>query len=209
MRAMTLALRNMKKTNWTILAGFGLVLFIAAHGLVAWYGVKSSGEIGGWFPWIAGGALTAFGLYHVIQHIRGKGHAHSHPFGGHAPDRGDVERGPHDGFLVNLGHGFVEITVFETDLPPRFRLFFYDKRKQARSVPRNAAIQIETVRPDGARQTFGFRVKGEYLESESDIPEPHEFKAIVRVSHGSHTHPPHEVQFSERDARDPWRARRP
>src|SRR6266536_567650 len=85
--------------------------------------------------------------------------------------------------------------------PPRFRLFFYDKRRQARSVPTNATIKIETVRPDGARQTFTFRAKGEYLESEDYIPEPHEFKAIVRVSHGSHTHPPHEVQFSEHKGR--------
>ena len=74
---------------------------------------------------------------------------------------------------------------------------FYDKRKQARSVPANATINIETVRPDGARQTFAFRAKGDYLESENDIPEPREFRAIVQVSHGSHTHPPYEVQFSK------------
>src|SRR6266545_6456691 len=129
------------------LAGCGLVLFIAAHGLVAWGGIKLSDQIGGWFPWIAGGALMAFGLYHVIQHIRGKGQGHSHLFGGHAHDRGEVERGPHNGFLVNLGHGFVEVTIFETDVPPRFRLFFHDKHKQARSVPRNATVTIETVRP--------------------------------------------------------------
>jgi hypothetical protein len=189
----------MKKINWTILAGCGLVLFIAAHGLVAWYGVELSDKIGGGFPWIAGGTLMAFGLYHVIQHIRGNGPVHSHLLGGHAPDRGEVERGPHEGFLVNLGHGFVEIIVFEADVPPRFRLFFYDKRKQARSVPTNATIKIETVRPDGARQTFTFCAKGEFLQSENGVPRPHEFKAVVQVSHGSYTHSPHEVHFSEHD----------
>jgi hypothetical protein len=183
----------------TTLAGCGLVLFIAAHGfLVAWGGIKLSDKIGGWVPWIAGGALIAFGLYHVIQQIRGKGRGHSHLFGGHVHDRGGVERGPRDGFLVNLGHGFVEITVFETDVPPRFRLFFYDQRKQARSVPAHATVKIETMRPDGARQTFGFHAKGEYLESTNDIPKPHKFNAIFQLSHGSHTHT-HEVQFSEHD----------
>ena len=141
----------------------------------------------------------AFGLYHAMQHLRVKGHGHAHFFDRQAPDRVEVERGPHDGFLVNLGHGFVEITVSATDVPPRFRLFFFNQRQQVRSVPANATITIETVRPDGARQTFAFRVKGECLESEGDIPEPHEFKAILRVSHGRHTHPPHEVQFSEHD----------
>ena len=199
----------MKTFGAIMLASFGLVLLIAAHGLVAWGGITLSGKIGGWLPWIGGGALAfglyhaiqAFGLYHVIQHIRGKGHDHAHRSGGQAPERGEAERGPHGGFLVNLGHGFVESTVFETAVPPRFRLFFYDKRRQARSVPANATIKIETVRPDGARQAFAFRAKGEYLESVDFIPEPYEFKAIVRVSHGSHTHPPHEVQFSEHKGR--------
>lgn len=100
---------------------------------------------------------------------------------------------------MNVGHGFIEITIFETDVRPRFRLFFYDRRNQARSVPANATIKIETLRPDGARQTFAFLAKGDYLECENDIPEPHEFRAIVQVSHGSHTHPPHEVHFSEHD----------
>jgi hypothetical protein len=183
----------------TTLAGCGHVLFTAALGfLVAWCGIKLSDKIGGWFPWIAGGALIAFGLYYVLQQIRGKGHGHSHSFGGPAHDQGKVERGPHGGFLVNLGHGFVEITVFETNGPPRFRLFFFDQRKQASAVPAHATVKIETVRPDGARQTFAFRAAGEYLESTSDIPEPHEFKAILQLSHGSHTHT-HEVQFEEHD----------
>jgi hypothetical protein len=169
---------TMKKTNWIMLAACAVVLFIAAHGLVAWGGIKLSDKIGGWFPWIAGGTLMAFGLYHVIKHILGKGQGHSHFFGGHAHDGGEVERGPHNGFLVNLGHGFVEITIFETDCPPRFRLFFHDKHKQARSVPARATVTIETVRPDDTRQTFDFHAKGEYLESTTEIPEPHEFKAL-------------------------------
>src|SRR5207253_8312332 len=99
----------------TTLAGLGHVLFTAALGfLVAWCGIALSDRVGGWFPWIAGGALLAFGLYYVIQQFRGKGKGHSHLFAGHSPDHGEVEHGSHDGLLVNLGHGFVEITVFET-----------------------------------------------------------------------------------------------
>lgn len=182
------------------LAGCGVVLLIAAHGfLIAWGGSKFTNRNSGWFLWIAGGALMVFGLYHVIQKIRGKTHGHSHLFGGHAHDREEVERGPHEGFLVNLGHGFIEITILESDVPPRFRLFFYNQRQQPRSIPARASVTIETVRPGGAHQTFAFRAKAEYLESTDDVPEPHEFKAIVQVSHGSHTHTPHEVQFSEHD----------
>ena len=63
-------------------------------------------------------------------------------------------------------------------------------------MPAPDHLTLETVRPDGARQTFAFRAKGEYLESTSDIPEPHEFKAVLQLSHGSHAHN-HEVQFEE------------
>lgn len=177
----------------TTLAGCGHVLFTAILGfLIAWLGIALNDKIGRWFPWIAGGALIAFGLYYVIQQLRGKGHGHSHGAGGHAQD------GPRDGLLVDTGHGFVEITVFETGVPPQFRLFFYDERKRSRSVPPPATVKIETVRPDGARQMFAFRAAGEYLESTTDIPEPHEFKVILQLSHGSHAHT-HEGQFEEHD----------
>src|SRR6266849_5762283 len=99
---------TMKRSNSIMLAVVGVVLLIAAHGVVAWGGVTLSGRTAGWLPWVGGGAL-AFGLYHVMQHIRGKGHGHSRRLGARAPGRGDVERGPHGGSLVNLGHGFVEI----------------------------------------------------------------------------------------------------
>lgn len=69
----------------TALAGLGHVLFTAVLGfLVAWCGIALSAKIGGWFPWIAGGALIAFGLYYVMQQLRGKAHGHTHFIGGHS-----------------------------------------------------------------------------------------------------------------------------
>jgi ABC-type nickel/cobalt efflux system permease component RcnA len=194
---------NRSKTLFiTALAGCGHVLFTAILGfLVAWGGMTLSDQIGNTFPLIAGGALLLFGLYYVIQQLRGKGHGHSHAFGGYSHGdhgHGDDGHGPRGGTLVDLGHGFVEITVFETGVPPEFRLFFYDAKKQPRSVPANATVTIETVRPEGARQTFTFCSGDGFLQSTTDIPEPHEFRANVRVAHGSHVHE-HEVPFVEHD----------
>ena len=207
----------------TALAGCGHVLFTAVLGfLVAWGGMTLSDKTGGWFPLIAGGALLLFGLYYVVQQLRGKGHGHSHAFGGHDhgeqghdhPHDGGHEHGGHDhpheaghgeddhgpcgGLLVNTGHGFVELTVFETGVPPEFRLFFYDAKKQPEALPLAESITIETVRPEGARQTFAFRADAGFLQSMTAIPEPHEFRAIVRLSHGAHVHE-HEVPFAEHD----------
>ena len=209
----------------TALAGAGHVLFTAILGfLVAWGGMTLSDKIGKTFPLIAGGALLLFGLYYVIQQFRGKGHGHTHLFGGHSHDEhghdhphedghkhgghdhphphghehGPIGDGPRGGLLVDTGHGFVELTVFETGVPPEFRLFFYDAKKQPQPLPDAASVTIESVRPEGARQTFAFRVGDGFLQSTTDIPEPHEFRAIVRLSHGGHVQT-HEVPFVEHD----------
>jgi hypothetical protein len=196
----------LNRSTSIVLASFGLVLMIGAHALVAWGGMTLGGKIGGPLPWIAGGALAfglyhvleAFGLYHVVQHVRADSHRHSRASAGHALGRGDVERGPRDGALLNLGHGFVEVTIRESAASARFQLFFYDKQKQPRALPRNATVTIETVRPADTHHTFDFRASGDYLESTTDVPEPHQFNAIVHVSHGGHTHS-HEVHFSGRE----------
>lgn len=184
----------MKKRNWILLAGCGLVALIVGHGVLIAWGIKLSNQIGGWFTLIAGGALLAPFLYHGVKRLRG----HALLFGGHLSHFGQLPRGPHAGFLVNLGHGFVEVAIFETDAPPRFRLFFFNQRQQARSVPAHATVTITTVRPHGARDIYTFRTAGPYLESTVNIPRPHEFKAVLQLSHGSHLHT-HEVQFSKND----------
>ena len=84
-----LTARVQKWNRWktllvTALAGSGHVLFTAILGfLVAWFGIALNDKYTSWFPWIAGGALVAFGLYYVIQQLRGKGHGHSHDSGDH------------------------------------------------------------------------------------------------------------------------------
>lgn len=190
------------KTLWiTALAGSGHVLFTTLLGvLVVWLGIGLNHWVGDAFPLIAGGALLLFGLFYLGRQFRGGEHGHSHIFGGHHPHHRahDHEHGAHGGILVNLGHGFVELSVFETNVPPRFRLHFYDADVYPGCVPRESVITIETVRPDGERQLFHFNPEQDFLESTSEIPEPHEFNAVITVAHGHHAHH-HEVQFVEHD----------
>src|SRR6266508_4741836 len=92
--------------------------------------------------------------------------------------------GPHGGPLVAVEGGFVEISVFETNVPPRFRLYFFDERQQAVAPPPDA-VGIETVRPDGERQPFAVRLGEGFLESTSEIPEPHEFRVVLPLGDGA------------------------
>ncbi|HXS22007.1 MAG TPA: CDF family Co(II)/Ni(II) efflux transporter DmeF [Steroidobacteraceae bacterium] len=103
---------------------------------------------------------------------RGGHHHHHHPHG-HANDSHATE----DSHRIATAAGPLNLSVFETDHPPVFRLWC-----EAGELPDAARIELETVRADGSRQVFAFENRGGYLESTHDIPEPHEFTAILRIA---------------------------
>lgn len=184
----------------TAACGSGHVLFTAVLGfLVAWLGFALNERVGAWFPRIAGGALLLFGLFYVYRQFTGHGHGHVHLLGGHHHhdhDEDGHEHGLHDGPLVDTGHGKIELSVFETGVPPRFRLYFTDAKGRGTPPSPPASLGLETLRPDATRQTFTFKSGPGYLESNEEIPEPHEFTVFVELKHGGHAHR-HKVQFEE------------
>ncbi|AQS89132.1 putative transporter [Neoasaia chiangmaiensis NBRC 101099] len=114
--------------------------------------------------------LLSGGDHHHHHHGHGHGHEEEH--------------------RVKTGKGHFLLSVFEDNHPPVFRLRAVDGR--LRVSP--AEVNITTVRPDGAREVFLFEDHGTYLQSTSEIPEPHAFVAHVAV--GSHVYP---VTFMEDD----------
>lgn len=67
----------------TGVAGSGHVIFTIALGvLVVWGGMAINSRIGKVFPFIAGGALVALGLFYLVRQFRGT--SHSHLFGGNS-----------------------------------------------------------------------------------------------------------------------------
>lgn len=185
------------------LCGSGHVLFTTVLGaLVVWLGIETSKWTGNVFPWIAGGALIVFGLYYLVRQARGGGHAHhhlgaGHSHGAHGHDHGSYDKGGHDHASetkrIGTGHGVLLLEVFEDSVQPRFRM---RTESAAAALPRAAALSLETLRPDGSRQTFSFAEHAGYLESLEEIAEPHEFTASLSLSHGDHAHR-HEVQFEK------------
>ena len=115
---------------------------------------------------------------------RGGHHHHHHGHGHEDHDHGDETR------RIEAPGGALALSVFEDGVPPRFQL-----RREGAGLPQPAAVTLETVRPDGARQAFAFIDRGGYLESVEEIPEPHAFSAHLRIAgEGEHT-----VVFEEHD----------
>ena len=106
-------------------------------------------------------------------------HAAHHHHHGHGHDHAHSER-----FTLDMGHGKLELSVFEDGVPPVFQI----RAPKGEHLPAAKEVSLETVRPDGTRQVFQFVAKKDFLESTVDIPEPHEFDATVTLGHGHHHH---------------------
>ena len=115
-------------------------------------------------------------------HDHHHGHGHSHG--------GDEDHAAHDEtHQIITSDGELALSVFEENHPPVFRLHTYNGRALDA-----ATILIETVRPDGSQQSFAMTDHGDYLQSDDEIPEPHEFSATLRI--GSEAYP---IEFTEHD----------
>ena len=124
---------------------------------------------------VASAWLLSSGGHHHHGHGRSHGHdAHDH-------DEEDQR--------IQTRLGVVLLSVFEDGVPPRFRVRRDDGQPLA-----DGSLQVETVRPDGARHLFNFADCGAYLESVDEIPEPHAFTA--RVLHEGEDHA---VVFAEHE----------
>lgn len=108
------------------------------------------------------------------------------------------QHAPHGGKVINTGHGIVELEVFEAGVPPRFRLHAYGHGMVTKAFDAHETVTVETIRPDSAKQIFELKPSGPFLESAQEIPEPHEFEAVLCMGHGDHIHR-FEVRFSEQD----------
>ena len=91
-------------------------------------------------------------------------------------------KGPYGGPLVNTSAGRVELTIFETGVPPRFRLYFYSEKGRLISPPRAGMIAVQIIRADGTGHLFSFRRLKRHLEAKHILPEPHEFTAILTLT---------------------------
>ena len=108
-------------------------------------------------------------------HHHGHDHDHSHGHS-HGPDAGS-HHGHHDEVRhLDTISGTVTLEIFEDGVPPCFRV-----RSETGLALAASDLSIETIRPDGARQSFGFEDRDGFLQSCDEIPEPHAFTARLRL----------------------------
>ena len=106
--------------------------------------------------------------------------------GSHAAPAAEYERGPHRGRMLRDGDFAIEVTIFETNVPPEYRLYAYQNDKPLR--PAEVQATVELKRLDGETNRFVFKPEGDYLRGDGVVTEPHSFDVKVAANRAGKAH---------------------
>lgn len=98
----------------------------------------------------------------------------------------EFERGPQNGRLLRNGKFSLEVTIFETGVPPEFRFYVYENDKQV--SPADVNVSVELGRLGGIVDRLTFTPEANYLKSTSPVIEPHSFDVLISAQHAGATH---------------------
>ena len=98
----------------------------------------------------------------------------------------EPEKGSHGGRMLRDGDFAVELTIFETGVPPEFRVWV-SNNGQAVS-PAAVELRVQLTRLGNVVDDIGFKAEGDYLRGDTVIYEPHSFVVTVTAEYQGKTH---------------------
>ena len=101
--------------------------------------------------------------------------------GGH-----EVEKGPHGGRLLTNGDFAIELSIFETGVPPEFRVWATNDGELLK--PTDVDLNITLTRLGGKKDNINFKPQGDALRGDMEIYEPHSFIVTINAKHDGATH---------------------
>lgn len=99
----------------------------------------------------------------------------------------DYPRGPHGARLLSADDLQVEVTIFETGVPPHFRVFPYDGSGTP-VRPSEVTLTIELHRLGGRVDRMTFAPEANYLLGKGVVEEPHSFDVKVLAERNGRRH---------------------
>lgn len=101
---------------------------------------------------------------------------------GHGPAAApEFERGPHRGRMLRKEGFAIEVTIFETGVPPQFHLYAYANDKPL--APAEVEATIVLHRLGDITDNFTFAPEGDHLVGSGTVIEPHSFDVAVTAKH--------------------------
>ena len=91
----------------------------------------------------------------------------------------EPEKGPHRGRMLREGDLALELSIFETGVPPEFRVWFTDDGKPV--SPADVKVNVKLTRLGDVVDNINFYREGEFLRGDMTIYEPHSFFVTVEA----------------------------
>ena len=107
--------------------------------------------------------------------------------GGHAPGPLEYARGPHGARLLSDEGLQLEMTIYETGVPPQLRVYPFDAAKKP-IPPRDVDLTVELHRLGGRVDRITFTPEANYLRGNEVVQEPHSFDVKVAATRGAKQH---------------------
>lgn len=119
--------------------------------------------------------ILAF-VFHTPLFAAG-GHGHGHDDTTHE----EPAEGPHGGRLLESDGLNLEVTIFESGIPPEMRIYPYHPDGTPIS-PEKIAMTVTLERTGGQQDLIDFNAEGEYLLGDLEIIEPHSYGVEVSAN---------------------------
>lgn len=103
----------------------------------------------------------------------------------HAEQAQEILKGPHGGKLFTKDGYGLEVTIYEQNVAPEFRIYTYQNGKPL--DPETSEVSIELQRLGSKAQLFKFVRENDYLKGNAAAEEPHSFEAKITAKHDNKT----------------------
>lgn len=98
----------------------------------------------------------------------------------------EIRKGPHGGKIFEQDGYAVEVTIYEQDVPPEFRVYAYQNGKAL--APADFGINIRLERLGASPQDIVFAPENDYLKGNAVVEEPHSFDVKITSKHAQKTY---------------------
>jgi len=110
-------------------------------------------------------------------------------------------KGVHGGRLLIENDFVLELSIFETGVPPEFRVWV--TKDGAPVAPKDVNLEVTLTRFGGIKDEIGFRQQDDFLRGDTVIYEPHSFVVTIEARHADQTYRWQYDNFEGRTRIDP------
>lgn len=121
--------------------------------------------------------MLSISTFFILAACGDNSDSHDHAHSDEVETSSEYERGPNRGRMLRDNDFSVEITIFETGVPPKFHVYPYLNNELI--DPNLIDLRIELGRLDGDVDHFAFNPESDYLSGAGVVIEPHSFDVRV------------------------------